>query len=273
MAHKHSVYDTDTHFIIDGITRAVKNASSVKTMLVQGDHNSERFTFELPRMIDGHDMSLCNDVKVHYTNINSMTKEEQHGIYVVDDLKPFPDDDEIVVCSWLISRNATQHAGALRFGLSFRCLADDGTIEYVWNTAIHTGVSVSSGMDNSDTVVDEYPDILAAFEKRIVSAENSIKELAQNGGNSASAKIGEITLLADGWVGNASPYSQVVELEGVTENSQVDITPNVEQLAIFYEKDITFVTENIGGVVTVYVIGQKPQNDYTIQVTITEVTI
>ena len=41
--------------------------------------------------------------------------------------------------------------------------------------------------------------------------------------------------------------------------------------AVFYEKDITFVTENDGGVVTVYAIGQKPQNDYTIQVTITEV--
>ena len=41
----------------------------------------------------------------------------------------------------------------------------------------------------------------------------------------------------------------------------------------FYEKDITFVTENEGGVVTVYVIGQKPTNDYTIQVTITEVDV
>jgi hypothetical protein len=45
----------------------------------------------------------------------------------------------------------------------------------------------------------------------------------------------------------------------------------VEQLAIFYEKDITFITENDGGVVTVYVIGQKPQNDYTIPVSIVEV--
>ena len=49
------------------------------------------------------------------------------------------------------------------------------------------------------------------------------------------------------------------------------MTPSVEQLVIFYEKDLTFVTENEGGVVTVYAIGQKPTNDYTIQVTITEV--
>lgn len=91
--------------------------------------------------------------------------------------------------------------------------------------------------------------------------------------NAKSAKIGEVTLLASKWVGEDNLYSQVVDIEGVTEYSQVDLTPNVHQLAIFYNKDITFVTENEDGIVTVYVIGQKPENDYTIQVTITEVDI
>lgn len=80
-----------------------------------------------------------------------------------------------------------------------------------------------------------------------------------------------ITLAASAWVGEGNLYSQVVPIAGVTENSQINLTPSVEQLAIFYEKDITFVTENDGGVVTVYVIGQKPQNDYTIPVSIVEV--
>ena len=90
-------------------------------------------------------------------------------------------------------------------------------------------------------------------------------------GNDLKARIGAVTLTANKWVGQDSLYSQVVTIEGVTENSQVDLTPDVEQLAIFYNKDLTFVTENEGGVVTVYAIGQKPLNDYTIQVTITEV--
>lgn len=85
------------------------------------------------------------------------------------------------------------------------------------------------------------------------------------------ARIGEVTLSASNWVGEDSLYSQTVSIEGVTENSQVDLTPDVQQLAVFYNKDISFVTENDGGVVTVYAIGQKPLNDYTIQVTITEV--
>ncbi len=88
-----------------------------------------------------------------------------------------------------------------------------------------------------------------------------------------SAAIGEVTLLAANWKGETSPYSQVVTIAGVTESSQVDLTPNAEQLALFYYKDLAFVTENDGGVVTVYAIGQKPEIDHTIQVTITEVNV
>jgi len=91
--------------------------------------------------------------------------------------------------------------------------------------------------------------------------------------NVSSAAIGVVELLADKWVSNGNLHSQVVSIEGVTENSQVDLTPDVEQLVVFYEKDVTFVTENENGVVTVYAIGQKPTNDYTVQVTITEVVV
>jgi len=88
-----------------------------------------------------------------------------------------------------------------------------------------------------------------------------------------TARIAYVDLLAANWIGDSSPYSHVVEIDGVTENSQVDLTPSIEQLVIFYEKDLGFVTENEGGIVTVYAIGQKPENDYTIQVTITEVDV
>ena len=88
-----------------------------------------------------------------------------------------------------------------------------------------------------------------------------------------NVRLGDVALLASKWKGEASPYSQVVSITGVTANSQVDLTPSVDQLAIFHNKDLAFVTENEGGVVTVYAIGEKPENDYTIQVTITEVAV
>ena len=89
----------------------------------------------------------------------------------------------------------------------------------------------------------------------------------------SAVSIGEVTLYADAWEGSNNLYSQVVDIDGVTENSQVNLTPSIEQLAVFYNKDLAFVTENDGGTVTVYAIGQKPQNDYTIQVDIAEVSV
>lgn len=106
---------------------------------------------------------------------------------------------------------------------------------------------------------------------RINFTKKDLSTLSSGGGS--SARIDNVTLLASAWVGTASPYSQVVQISGVTENSQVDLTPSVEQLSIFHDKDLAFVTENEDGVVTVYALGDKPTNDYTIQVTITEVYV
>lgn len=110
--------------------------------------------------------------------------------------------------------------------------------------------------------------------ENLVMSQKAVTELFETLMNRVkSARISFVTLIASAWVGEDNLYSQVVDIEGVTENSQVDLTPDVQQLAIFYNKDLTFVTENDGGIVTVYAIGQKPTNDYTIQVTITEVDV
>ena len=70
-------------------------------------------------------------------------------------------------------------------------------------------------------------------------------------------------------------YGQIVNVNNavITPNSKVDLQLSSEQMAIFYEKDLAFVAENEDGVVTIYCIGQVPQNDYTIQATVTEVVI
>lgn len=85
--------------------------------------------------------------------------------------------------------------------------------------------------------------------------------------------VRSVTLLADAWEGDVSPYSQVVTIDGVTKYSKIDIQPDAEQLSIFHEKDVAFLAENEDGVVTVLCIGQKPMNDYTLQATMTEVIV
>ena len=71
----------------------------------------------------------------------------------------------------------------------------------------------------------------------------------------------------------ANRYYQPVTVRNavITPNSKIDLQPSPEQLAVFAEKDITFTTINKGGNVRVCVVGQKPIQEYTMQVTITEV--
>jgi hypothetical protein len=91
-----------------------------------------------------------------------------------------------------------------------------------------------------------------------------------------------ITLLPDAWqpvldnvTGEpmADRYYQPVTVNNaiVTPNSKVDLQPSPADLAIFHEKDLTFTAINRGGNVRVCVIGQKPTQKYTMQVTVTEV--
>ena len=168
MSHIHAVKDSDTNFKINPITRQVKNESSRKTTLIQYDHNSERFTFEIPRYVEFHDMALCNKAEIHYINIDQKTKEEKRGTYAVDDLRVKEDDSAAVVCSWLISNNATQYAGRLSFIVRYSCVENGKTV-YAWNSA-PASVDVSSGIDSGDYVVTEYADILEKWKAELFNA-------------------------------------------------------------------------------------------------------
>lgn len=88
-----------------------------------------------------------------------------------------------------------------------------------------------------------------------------------------AAKISSATLLESAWEGSDPLHHQVVSIPGVTPYSKVDLLPSVEQLSIFHDKDLAFVTENEDGVVTVYALGDRPTRDYTMQVSITEVNV
>lgn len=166
MAHKHSVYDTDPHFAIDPITRAITNLSTTKTQLMQYDHNSERFTFEIPRLVDGHDMTQCDKIEIHYINVDAATKESKADVYTVDDKQLSPASEDVVIFSWLISKNATGYAGTLNFLVRFVCLT--GTIiDYVWSSDIHKGISVGSGMNNTGAITEDDSDVLEAWKASI----------------------------------------------------------------------------------------------------------
>ena len=87
------------------------------------------------------------------------------------------------------------------------------------------------------------------------------------------SKVRTITLRADAWIGNASPWEQQVEIDNydVTAFSKVDLQPNVEQLAELTDEEITLVAVNTNAIVAVYAINTKPKKDYRMKVLVTEI--
>lgn len=265
MAHGHSVIDADKHFFIDPVTREITNESG-KIVLIQHDHNSERFTFEIPKEVDGHDMSQCNVVQIHYLNVeldkaNAEALEEgtsnetvvlddviyiptgtsYPGIYETDDIQTSPDDENVVICSWLISRNATQYLGTLNFIVRFACIADDGTEEYGWSTAIHEGIVVSDGIYNSDIIIEEYADMLEKWRADIYA---KVQEQINAAVEGAMLFNFSATFPVEGWIIEDDHAHQQIAIEGLLADDNP--TPGLDMSALSNEEARQQLKEEAG---------------------------
>lgn len=193
--HIHPVSDNDTYYIINPNTRQITNESGTENVIMQYDHNSERVTFEIPRYVDGHDMTLCNVVKVHYVNPGMGFGTDYFGVYDVDDIRVDPDNTNNVICTWLISRNVTQQPGLLNFLVQYSCVDNDGTEVYEWHTDIYSGIRINPGRDNGEAIVEEYADILEQWRAKLFGAEDTITanlaETTQDHLDSIAAKTTE----------------------------------------------------------------------------------
>lgn len=239
MAHEHLVYDTDPYFSIDPDTRVITCESDNTPVLILNDHNSERFTFSIPREVDGHDMSVCNRVEVHY--INTDGTQVYCDVYEADDLRADPEDPEHVIFTWLISQNATRIVGSLNFAIRYACITSDGLIDYAWSTKPYTEVKVSNGIDNGLNVVDQNADVLehwrisyeqaggiavadveAARDAAVETVENTLENAQVNFDAMIDRIEGTLNLLPGAWDSNKE---QTVTVAGVSSDSGVFFTP------------------------------------------------
>ena len=165
MAHSHIIKDTDKRFVIDPISRQIRNESNHKMVLMQKDHNSERITFECPRHIEGHDMSLSDKVYVYF--INTGENGVATGRYEVEDLAVNAEDENSVVFSWPISENATVQAGRLSFLVNFVC-KDGEIIVYSWHTDRYSFLTVKERINADEAFETEYVDIIEQWQKKLL---------------------------------------------------------------------------------------------------------
>ena len=199
MAHIHNIVDSDTHFKIDPITRKITNENN-KVTLVQHDHHSECFSFDMPRYIDGHDMMECDKVEIHFLNLAANKKESHPGIYKVTDFDLSDKDDNVLTFTWLVSENATHLVGLLIFAVHFTCTNADGD-DYRWSTLLYDnpGVSVGESIYNSEVITRQYVDVLEQWRKEVYeiigSGGGGTSDFAINNHNADNTAHQDIRLL------------------------------------------------------------------------------
>ena len=215
----HQVQDDDMVFTLDTVTRKLVNSGSKKKTIPQYSHNSERLTFEFPRYIEGHDMSECNAIQIHYNNIEVKTKNESKDVYECNDIAV---EDNKITFSWLISKKATTYEGSLNFIVILKCVAD-GELNYAYPTEIYDKIRVTRGLDNGEAVDEAFSDILASWKKEIIAeligdinaaVESKVSE--HNDSDTAHQDIRDlISSMADGMFSieliweNANPNSEM----------------------------------------------------------------
>lgn len=85
--------------------------------------------------------------------------------------------------------------------------------------------------------------------------------------------IKEVTLLAANWqTQKEGVYYQTPDIPGVTPNSDLGLRLDDETAELMLDKVLAFWIANENGVAKIKAIGDKPTRDYTVQITIEEVT-
>lgn len=171
--HSHTVSDPDSYFVIDPDSRQISNLSNIPNVLMQNDHNSEIYTFEIPRFVEGHDMLSCNRIRLHFINIDAKTKMQYDDVAELT-LTTNPRDTTTLISAWTIKRHATQYVGNLSLMLQYMCIDANGEATYEWHTDIYSDIEIKKTINSGEQAVIEYSNILEEWYQRLFGMEASL---------------------------------------------------------------------------------------------------
>ena len=167
VAHEHNVIDDDQVFTIDPVTRQISCVAPERNVLVQEDHKSEVFRFRMPRIVEGHDMALCDVVRIAYINIQAESNDRvfSDGTYDVTDLHIDSTGNNIEF-SWEVTAGSTQFEGTLNFGVIFKCM-EGKRVTYRWGTFYYESVYVLKRLGSEVNFPIKYLDIIEQWKDEV----------------------------------------------------------------------------------------------------------
>ena len=131
MANHSTVKDTGAFFTITPETREVRVPQTHKIIGVVGDHLAEQLTFEIPRIIDGHDIAGCSRRYVEWENVDGEIGADQ-----LVELTELPEgaQEGMLYFTWTIRDKLAAAKGVVQFSIHFEDVDENGVRLYHWGT-------------------------------------------------------------------------------------------------------------------------------------------
>lgn len=104
------------------------------TIAYEGDVNSQKITFKLPRTHEGHDLADCSLKVIRWKNTNIKAEDSSN-------LKVINIDTTSIIVEWIVPPAAFVVAGNIEVAISFYDVLNE-SLAFSWNTAAFSGFRV-----------------------------------------------------------------------------------------------------------------------------------
>ncbi|MBQ7897617.1 MAG: hypothetical protein IJ323_04255 [Clostridia bacterium] len=196
--------------VIDPVTRKISaKDGNEKLFVAKNDHNSTVLSFEIPKYIDGHDMSSEDTfIHIHFVNMDAENNAKTSGGVCDVTATALESAEGVLSFSWCIPRIATRYAGVLSVGVTFECYENsEGEAEevYSWSSAPYGDIVVCNSIDKGKEETErEYSYLVETCNAIVMSAlkadlsylVDEALETAKDSGEFDGAKGDK----GDGWV-------------------------------------------------------------------------
>lgn len=170
--------DMEPHIVI-GEDRVITVPDELKRIAVQFDHDVETVTFDCPRFWDEHDLT---QMKIY---INYKCPNDTLGSFIAENVTVDRDDENIIHFTWTISRNVSSANGKIVFLVCAKKTDGAGNEGVHWNTELCKDMYVSEGLECTEWIEDEYPDLYTQLLERMDLNEQIVEEYKNSAKDSA----------------------------------------------------------------------------------------
>lgn len=166
----------ENRFIVDNNLRTITVPGSITVLGVEHDDDIHRLYFQMPKMYGEFDLSEF-DIRINYVNA-----ADKPDTYPVDDKETSGDN---ITFSWLVGRTAFEKMGEVKFNVCLRKTNGDGVVVKEFNTTIATLPPVLEGLETTELIVQQNPDVIESILQRLGVLE-------ENGGGGGTSDYSDL---------------------------------------------------------------------------------